>query len=163
MFSALRQGALLYILDKGENPNIKIGQVEGVTQPRFVPASGFGTTVVDITARVDNESKDFIGIPSGASVHGYGNVVISESRDAMIQEVNAMLRTSKSALESIDYHRKVIGACEDMLKQIDPDYAKQQERDDTIDSLKTEVGSLKEDVSKILSLLTKAGTQSINV
>lgn len=36
-----------------------------------------------------------------------------------------MLRTSKSALESVDYHRKVIGACENMLKQIDPEYAKQ--------------------------------------
>jgi peptidoglycan hydrolase CwlO-like protein len=69
-----------------------------------------------------------------------------------------MLRTSKSALESVDYHRKVIGACENMLKQIDPEYAKQQERDDTIDSLKNEVSSLKGDVSRILDLLTKAGT-----
>ncbi len=164
MFSALRQGSLLYILEKGENPNIKIGQVEGVTQPRFAPGTGFGTTVVDITVKVDNENKDFIGVPSGTSVHGYGNVVISESREAMVQEVNAMLRTSKSALESIDYHRKVIDACEDMLKQIDPEYAKQQERDDTIDSLKDEVGSLKEDVNKILKLLTKAdASQSLSL
>jgi len=42
MFSALRQGALVYILDKGDTPSIKIGQVEGVTQPRFNPAAGFG-------------------------------------------------------------------------------------------------------------------------
>jgi len=37
MFSALRQGALVYILDKSEKPSIKTGQVEGVTQPRFNP------------------------------------------------------------------------------------------------------------------------------
>lgn len=161
MFSALRQGALIYILDKGENPNIKIGQVEGVTQPRFMPGSGFGTTVVDIAVKIDNDKKDFIGIPSNLSVHSYGSLVISESREAMVQEVNAMLRTSKTALESIDYHRNVIEACEEMLKQIDPDYAKQQERDDTIESLKSEVGSLKDDVKKMLDLLTKAGASQI--
>jgi hypothetical protein len=44
-----------------------------------------------------------------------------------------------------------------MLKQLDPDYAKQQERDSAIDSLKSEVGSLKNDMTKILNLLTKAG------
>jgi len=43
-----------------------------------------------------------------------------------------------------------------MLKDLNPDYAKQQERDDAIDSLKDEVGSLKQDMSKILALLTKA-------
>ena len=159
MFSALRQGSLLYILDKGENPSIKVGQVEGVSQPRFNPSTGLmGVAIVDIAVKVDNEHKDYIGVPSNASVHSYGNVVISESREQMVQEINAMLRTSQSIIDSIDYHHKVISACEDMLKQIDPEYAKQQERDDTIDSLKEEVGSLKSDISRILDLLTKAGT-----
>lgn len=167
MFSALRQGALVYILEKGETPSIKIGQVESVTQPRpkyntFNPTAPFGAnmeTVVDITVRLDNDKKDYIGIPSNASIHGYGNIVISESRDAMASEVNNMLQTSKQALESIDYHRNVIKTCEEMLKQLDPDYAKQQERDDAIDSLKSEVGSLKSDMSRILDLLTKAKSE----
>lgn len=95
MFSALRQGSLLYILDKGENPSIKIGQVEGVTQPRFTTANGLmGNTVVDIAVKVGNEKVDYIGIPSNASVHSHGNIFISESRESMIQEINAMLRTS---------------------------------------------------------------------
>lgn len=85
MFSALRQGSLLYILDKGENPSIKVGQVEGVSQPRFNPGTGLmGVTIVDIAVKVDNDKKDYIGVPSNASIHEYGNVVISESRDQMI-------------------------------------------------------------------------------
>lgn len=164
MFSALRQGAVLYILDKGETPSIKIGQVESVTQPRprygtfnpTIPFSANTETVVDIAAKIDNEKKDFIGVPSNASIHGYGNVVISESRDGMISEINGLLQTSKQILDSIDYHEKMIKSCEDMLKQLDPDYAKQQERDDAIDGLKAEVGSLKSDMNKILDLLTKA-------
>lgn len=166
MFSALRQGALIYILDKGEKPGIKIGQVEGVTQPRFSPGSGFGT-IVDIAVKVDNEKKDFVGVPSNVSIHEYGNIVISESREQMIQEIHAMLRTSQSILDSVEYHKNMTVACEEMLKQIDPDYAKQQERDSALDSLKDEVGSLKDDVSslkgninQILNLLTKAKTDN---
>lgn len=74
-----------------------------------------------------------------------------------MSEVNSMLQTSKQIIESVDYHKKVIESCEEMLKQLDPDYAKQQERDSAIDSLKSEVGSLKNDMTKILNLLTKAG------
>lgn len=166
MFSALRQGAVIYILDKGETPSVKIGQVESVTQPRpkygtfnpTIPFTANAETIVDISAKVDNEKKDFVGVPSNASIHGYGNVVISETRDAMISEINGLLQTSMSIIDSIDYHRKMIKSCEDMLKQLDPDYAKQQERDDAIDSLKHEVGSLKMDMNKILDLLTKAKT-----
>ena len=165
MFSALRQGALLYILEKGEKPSFKIGTIESVTQPRpkyngYNPTVPFGAaveTIVDITVKVDNDKKDYIGVPSNASVHGYGNIVISESREAMVSEVNSMLQTSKQIIESVDYHKKVIESCEEMLKQLDPDYAKQQERDSAIDSLKSEVGSLKNDMTKILNLLTKAG------
>jgi hypothetical protein len=50
MFSALRQGMPLYILEKGETPNIKIGQVESVTSPRpmyntFNPAAGLSGNI----------------------------------------------------------------------------------------------------------------------
>ena len=153
-------------MEKGEQPNFKIGTVESVTQPRpkyntYNPSIPFGAnmeTIVDITVKIDNEQKDYIGVPSNASVHGYGNIVISENRDAMVAEVNSMMQTSKQIIESVDYHKSVIASCEEMLKQLDPDYAKQQERDDAIDSLKGEVGSLRDDMNKILNLLTKAGT-----
>lgn len=158
MFSALRQGAPLYILEKGDTPVVKIGQIEGITQPRFNPSAGIGATIVDIAVKIDNERKDYIGVPSNASVHGYGNIIISESKEAMIQEVEGMMQTSKSVLDNLDYHRNMVKSCEDLLKQLSPTYAKQQERDDAIESLKNEVGSLKADMSKMIALLTKAET-----
>lgn len=99
MFSALRPGATLYILDKSKEPQIKTGFVDNVTVPRpmyktFNPAVSFGTnmqTVVDIVARVGDEKITYEGIPSTLSIHSNGDVVISESREAMISEVDAML------------------------------------------------------------------------
>lgn len=170
MFSALRQGSPIYILEKGESPSIKIGQVESVTQPRpkyqtYNPNVGFNAnmeTIVDIVVKIGNDKKEYIGIPSNLSIHGYGDIVISESRDAMISEVDGMLQTSKSIVESVDYHKKMITSCEEMLKQLNPAYAKEQERDGAIDGLKTEVESLRMEISKISSLLTKVGNPQIS-
>lgn len=166
MFSALRQGAPLYILEKGETPTIKIGQVESVTQPRpkyatYNPSIGLGgnmETIVDITVKINGEKKEYIGIPSNLSIHGYGDVVISESRDAMISEVDGMLQSSKSIIESIEYHKQMIVACEEMLKQLNPAYAKEQERDGVIDGLKSEVETLRKEISRMTSLLAKSET-----
>lgn len=164
MFSALRQGAPLYILEKGETPNIKIGQVESVTQPRpkyatYNPTVGFGgnmETLVDITVKINGDKKEYVGIPSNLSIHGYGDIVISESREAMISEVDGMLQSSKSIVDSVDYHKRLITQCEDMLKQLNPAYAKEQERDGAIDDLKSEVETLRKEISRMTSLLTKS-------
>ena len=164
MFSALRQGAPLYILEKGETPNIKIGQVESVTQPRpkyatYNPAVGINgnmETIVDITVKINGDKKEYIGIPSNLSIHGYGDIVISESRDAMISEVDGMLQSSQSIIDSIEYHKKMIVSCEEMLKQLNPAYAKEQERDGAIDSLKNEVETLRKEISRVTHLLAKS-------
>lgn len=99
MFSALRQGAVLYILTKGENPDLKIGYVESVTQPRpryttYNPSVSFGTNIemiVDVTAKVGEEKLEYAGVPANASIHEYNKIVISESREAMISEVDAIV------------------------------------------------------------------------
>jgi prefoldin subunit 5 len=164
MFSALRQGAPLYILEKGETPNIKIGQVESVTQPRpkyatYNPAVGINgnmETIVDITVKINGDKKEYIGIPSNLSIHGYGDIVISESRDAMISEVDGMLQSSQSIIDSIEYHKKMVTACEEMLKSLNPAYAKEQERDGAIDSLKNEVETLRKEISRMTHLLAKS-------
>lgn len=164
MFSALRQGSPFYILEKGEAPVLKIGQIESVSQPKpkyntYNPALNFGMnmeTVVDVTVMIDGNKKEYLGIPSNLSTHGYGNVVVSESKEAMVQEIDGMLQTSKQIVDSVDYHKALISSYENILKQLNPSFAKEQERDDAIESLTAQVNSMKGEMSKILELLTKA-------
>jgi peptidoglycan hydrolase CwlO-like protein len=53
----------------------------------------------------------------------------------MIQEVNAMLANSKSIVANVDQHKSNIAACEKILKELNPVYAKEQERDEAIDNI----------------------------
>lgn len=162
MFSSLRPGAILYILDKSDEPIVKIGYVESVTTPRpmyktYNPAVSFGTnmqTVVDVTIRINNEKKDFVGLPSNESIHSHGDYVVSETREAMISEVDAMLQNSRNVIESVDNHKKIIVACENILKDLNPVYAKEKERDVAIDDLTKQVSDMKQVLKKLETFLT---------
>lgn len=166
MFSGLRQGTTLYILDKSDKPKVVTGYVENITAPRpmyktYNPQASFGMnlqTVVDIVVKVDNEKKEFIGIPSINTVHAYGDYVISETKEGMIQEVDAMLQNSKNVVSSVDQHKSNIEACEEILKSLNPVYAKETERDEAIDSLTKQVDSMQSVLTRLESYLAKQST-----
>ena len=143
MFSGLRQGQTLYVLDKSSEPKVVTGYVERISAPHpmypnYNPNVSFGAnlqTVVDITVKVDNDKKEFVGVPSTSSIHSYGDYVLSESKDNMIQEVTSMLENSKSILSNVEQHKSNITACEKILKSLSPVYAKEQERDEDIETI----------------------------
>ena len=106
--------------------------------PNYNPSVSFGAnlqTAVDITVKLGDDRKEFVGVPSTASIHSYGDYVLSESKDCMIQEVTAMLENSKSIIANVEQHESNILACEKILKELNPIYAKEQERDEAIDNI----------------------------
>ena len=165
MFSTLRKGATIYILDRTSEPEVKIGYVENVTLPRpmyptYNPAASLGTNmqrVVDITVRIGEEKKEF-SVPSDLSIHTYGDYTISENKEAMISEVDSLLQNSKDVLESVDKHKAAIDAYENILKTLNPVYAKEQERDSTIDKLTQQVNGMQSTLNRLESLLLNNGT-----
>lgn len=111
MFSGLRQNALIYILEKGETPTLKVGQVVSVSNPtpRYAqptnPYSAFSQNVeqvVDISVKTDDGTAvDFKQLPASLAIANQGSVVVADNKEAMTSEVEAMLRTSRSVVESV--------------------------------------------------------------
>lgn len=157
MFSGLQQGTTLYVLDKSKEPKVITGYIERVSPihpmyPNYNPNVSFGSnlqTAVDIVVKIDGDKKEFIGVPSNAVIHSYGDYVLSESRDSMIQEINAMLSNSRSMVANIEQHKSNITACEKILRELDPVYSKQQERDEAIDSLTKQVNSMQDILARL--------------
>lgn len=155
MFSALRQGSTLFILEKGEKPSLKVGQIVSVTQPSYNSNFLVGNQTVDINVRVGDQSMDFRNVPSSQSVTSYNNAIIAETRELMSAEVDNMLSSSKSVVESVAYHQGIISACEDILKDLNPRFAKEKERDEDISNLKSKIGGIESKMDKILTILSK--------
>lgn len=159
MFSALRQGSVIYILEKGENPNLKVGQVVSITQPNYSNNFLMNGSTIDISAKVGDQNMDFKNVPSSQSVTNYNNVIITETKELMSSEVDNMLQSSKSIVDSVAYHNNVITSCEEILKNLNPRFAREKERDEDISNLKNKIGGIESKMDKILTLLSKEGTK----
>ena len=155
MFSALRQGSTIYILEKGQNPILKIGQVISVTQPNYNNNFLVNGATIDISVKATDATMDFKNVPSNQSVASYNNTIITETKELMSNEVDNMLQNSKSIVESVDYHNNIIISCENILKELNPRFAKEKERDEDISNLKNKIGGIESKMDQILTLLSE--------
>lgn len=160
MFSALRQGSIIYILEKGEKLSYKTGQVISITQPTFNSNFlGNNGSTVDISVKVGSETMDFKNAPSSQSTANYNNVFIAETKELISNEVDNILQGSRSIIDSVPYHTSVVSSCEEIMKNLNPRFAKEKERDEDISNLKHKIGGIETKMDQILTLLSKDGTK----
>lgn len=150
MFSNLRTNSQIYILHKDTTPYVEIGQVVSVSQPqpRF-PVSNFMNPqelVVDIVVKINGTDITLQKLPANLDVADQGTVngalVITTSREAMNSEVDSLRQKSLSILNSVDYHKKVVQDCENLLQKLNPEFAEQKQQKQEIDMLKTQMQEL---------------------
>lgn len=171
MFSGLRTNSLFYILEKGEKPVLKVGNVSSVSNPspkygQFPASPMFNQqmeTVVDVTVKVGDETMDFKQLPSNLSIANLGqNVVVSENKEAMNAEVEAMLRNSRGILDSVPFHESVIASCDGILRELNPQLAKEKAQEEKIGVLEDKMKELGTTLGSIQQMLAKALNTSDN-
>lgn len=161
--NSLMAGNPFYILRKGEKPILEVGVVKSKSQPR----PKFQTTtpnlmngmqmqqVVDIVATVNGKDESFNELPINVEIASRGNDTFSGSREAMLQAVDAMLQTSKKALDQIPYHKNVIVESEKMMEVLNPRYAEEKKQARTIKSLEERQAATDQKLDSILTILKK--------
>lgn len=160
---SLSAGQPFYILRKGEKPVLEIGTVKTKSQPRakFPTATpnlmnGLNVQqVVDITATVNGRDEIFNEIPVNVEIAARGNDTFTGSREAMLQAVDAMLQTSKKALDMIPMHKAVIAESEKMMEALNPRYAEEKKQARTIKTLEERQAATDEKLDSILKILQK--------
>lgn len=162
MFSAISQGSPIYIIDKTDGLKYKTGEVIGVTQSNNAFGGTFGTNTfapngtVTIKVKVDNNVIDYPEIPRNGSVMSYNNgaTVVCENKQVVITELENTLQHTKQILANISKYEKLVSDCEDVLKELNPVFAKDKERDDRINGLDSKVTSMEGKLDKILNVLS---------
>lgn len=162
-FNSLANGNPFYVLRKGEKPALEVGIVKAKTQPRAqyptqTPNIGIGMQmqqVIDITATINGKDETFPNLPMNIEIASRGNDTFSGSREAMLQAVDAMLQTSKKAIEQVPYHKSVIAESEKMLEALNPRYAEEKKQARTIKSLEERQAATDAKLDSILAILQK--------
>lgn len=164
MFQGLRQGSPIYLLDRsGEKPTLSEGRVQQVSNPTprygYTLPSPTGSSVeslVDVSAKVGEDNVTLKGLPAMGTIHNVtSTLVVSDSRDAMLAEVEALDAQSKKAIEDVPYHETVRAACQDMRRVLNPQIAKDEDNDKAIQSLRKDVDGISSRLDRVLELLKK--------
>lgn len=116
--------------------------------------------VIDVVATINGKDETFSEIPINVEIAARGNDTFSGSREAMLQAVDAMLQTSKKALEQISYHKGVISESEKMLEVLNPRYAEEKKQARTIKSLEERQAATDAKLDSILAILQKLDSPS---
>lgn len=170
MFSALSQGSPIYIIDKTDGLKYKTGEVVSVVQGNAFGGT-FGTTsfvpngTITLKVKVDNNVIDYPEIPRNGSAMSYNNgaTVVCETKQGLITELENTLQHNKQILTERPKYEKIVSDCESLLKELNPVFAKDKERDDRINNLDTKVTSMEGKLDKILNVLSSNSNQSIKV
>lgn len=162
-FNSLTNGNPFYVLRKGEKPTLDVGVVKSKTQPRAkfptqtpnIMAGVQMQQVIDVVVTINGKDETFNEIPMNVEIAARGNDTFSGSREAMLQAVDAMLQTSKKAIEQIPYHKSVIAESERMLETLNPRYAEEKKQARTIKSLEERQAATDAKLDSILAILQK--------
>ena len=161
--NSLGIGNPFYVLRRGEKPVLEVGVVKSKSQPRAkfptqTPNIMQGMQlqqVIDVTATISGKDEVFSDIPVNVEIAARGNDTFSGSREAMLQAVDAMLQTSRKAIDQIPYHKGVIAESEKMLEVLNPQYAENKKQARTISDLERRQADTDKKLDTILGILQK--------
>lgn len=163
MFKSLRPNNSVYILHK-DTAVLDIGSLVSVSNP--VPKYSFQPSfaapqemIVDLVVKVNNQDVAYKQLPALADIADFGEMVITDNREAMNSEIMSLKQRSVDLIGSMDFHKNIISNCDKMLTDLNPEFAEKQQQQDEINALKSNVSDLSEKINKLLVLNEQLASQ----
>ena len=161
MFQNLRKGTPLYVLHK-QDATLEIGEVVSVTPPQAMYNHGYQNgqytppkMCVDIQMSINGKIINLQKLNADATITDENNMVVTDSRDAILTEIDILSKNSQKIVESCDYHKEIVTKCNSLVEELNPHIKKEAEQAKEINDLRKQVNGLSEDLGDIKSMLTR--------
>ena len=153
MFQNLKKGSTVYVLDTRDIPRFYTASVKDVglpyyPQPNPGQLSPFSQQYINIT--IDNHEP--WGVPANLDVVSKDGITVSMTREGLMPAVTAGKQESIDAVNSYERHKSNMTAYEEILKELDPSYAKAKAQDEEIKNLRSIIDGLNDKLSKVPTL-----------
>lgn len=164
MLSGLRQGTPVYVLYKNE-PRFAVGKVAQVSNqypPQFnfqqpINPSNLGM-MVDLSIEVDGKTETYPRIPINSSVAEFPDkgIILSETRDGIVNEINVIRNASQTAIDQVELHRRIIASCDQLLLDLNPQLKHEQEQAGKIARLEEQLAGMSDQIAALTGMLSKS-------
>lgn len=162
MFQSARVNQTIYILYKEAVPRLEIGSITQVTQPmvKFPTVPQYGQPqehVVDVFANVSGAQRQFQQLPANkeSADFGTGNVFVTVNRDAMNAEIGNLKNESIGIINRVDEERQKIVKYDEILIQLNPEFAEKQRQEQEIATLKNQVAQLAQTNTNLETMMAR--------
>lgn len=159
MFSNLTKNQPIFVIDKSGDGELKIGAVSEIRLPntyQFQPIGTQPTIPFDVVIKYENGSEDtFPQLQPGMSVATFnnGNVIVCDNRDIAQMEIDKIQDYCRKHLELVPHYEKLLDSTEMMMRQLSPNYAKQQQTDEDIKNLKQTTNQMSGDIFEMKGMM----------
>lgn len=160
MFQGLSQGAALTILYRNE-PRVATGKVVSVNTHMPIynpnqPMAMFNGPVTDITVQVGNDTIPFVGLPANGVTANFADkgLFVAIDKNSVIRELESLQAASEQALEQMPFHENMVSSCKRLLIENQPERQKEAQREQEIESLKTQLSTMDGKIDKFVDLLS---------
>lgn len=149
----------MYVLHKND-PQIEVGEVQsvGVPVPQYSTAYVGGAIqpqkmVVDLKVKVGEQLIDLQKLPADQTIADFGTngMVVSESREAILTELDIMERGFQAGVDNYDKCVAGLDKCRQIRERLDPNARQDAQQRQEIDELKRNMEDIKGMLSKLLS------------
>lgn len=155
MFSNLTTNSILYVLDLNGSPKILSGPIEFVSmpKPKYNTFNPNLEMIVDITAQIGGERREFKGVPN-TSIANFGDsaFILAENKDVLNSYITSMLQNSRSVIDSVEKHKKLVDSYEQALSELNPSVKADNK---AIGELQSQIATLQDCMRELLSKVSE--------
>lgn len=170
MFQGLRQGNIIYVIDKG-NLTLTLAEVEKVSNPYTLLQKQQGNKMqmlpaymqppgqeqfVDVVAKSADHVLNLEELPANQSYCVKNNLFVCDNTEMTNTEIDNSERSSKVIIESVPYHEKAIKSYKEMKLLINPQFAKEKEQEEKITELQGKMEGIETTLGNMMTMLSDA-------
>ena len=159
MFQSVRPNSQIFILHRGDTPNIEMGVVtnQPMARPKYQLPATFGQPqemVVDLVVKINDRTVNYNSLPAQSDIADSSsngeNLVISDSRDAMNAEILNLKQKSTDIINSVEFHKSLLEQYDKIIAQLNPEFAEKQEQRQELDTLRAQMAEMSRSISALM-------------
>lgn len=154
----------MYVLYKNE-PRFAVGKVAQVSN-QYPPQFNFQQPLnpnnmgmmVDLSIDVDGKTETYPRIPINSTIAEFPEkgVILSETREGIVNEINVIRNASQTAIDQLDLHKRIIASCDQLLLDLNPQLKHEQEQAGKIAKLEQQLAGMSDQIAALTGMLSKS-------
>ena len=157
MFLNLVQGNILYGLDTREDFKLFAAPITKTSAPYPSSIKNNGVQipcmVVDISATINGENREFKQVPSNISIADFGSIgfVLADNKESLKVHVNSMVDAKRQRVNNIEVEKKLLEQYSNVADELNGNAALRQENEE-IKALRAELAEYRDAMKEFIAL-----------